>query len=308
MVNTPILFIPYIRVEYARKTFDAIKRGKPKKLYFFSDKANVNKPDEIKRNNEIRSWINEIDWDCELHTQFREEKKDLYVTIREAIQWVFDNEDYAIVLEEDCCPSLAFFDFCDCLLPKYADDKRIGLITGINPCPNYNPNGCDYIFSRNWYMWGWASWKNRWNSIDWDNLDFNAMNAYGVWNSFFHSDRERSYQYHEFKENEEFLKRTKCWDFMFTLNNICNNRMAIVPIFNLVKNIGAYGANFSGETMWQRLEVTQNNSYPINREPPYVSPDYRYDKHFFDVMYYKRTTFLWKVYKSIRKKFSFLKK
>ena len=41
MVNTPILFIPYIRVEYARKTFDAIKRGKPKKLYFFSDKANV---------------------------------------------------------------------------------------------------------------------------------------------------------------------------------------------------------------------------------------------------------------------------
>lgn len=52
--------------------------------------------------------MKEVDWDCELHTFFREEYVDVYTSVRGAMDWVFDNEEQAIILEDDCVPSVAF--------------------------------------------------------------------------------------------------------------------------------------------------------------------------------------------------------
>jgi hypothetical protein len=92
-----------------RQGKDQIKKAKPKKLYFYSNKARVDRPDEVRNNEEIRSWVKEIDWDCELHTFFREEYVDVYTSVQGAMDWVFENEEQAIVLEDDCVPSVAFF-------------------------------------------------------------------------------------------------------------------------------------------------------------------------------------------------------
>lgn len=79
--NTPILYITFARSEYARKTFDAIKLAKPKRLYFYSNKARINNIEEIRNNNEIRSYIDEIDWPCKLETFFRDEYVDIYTSL-----------------------------------------------------------------------------------------------------------------------------------------------------------------------------------------------------------------------------------
>ena len=100
MVNTPILFETFARVEYARKVWEAIKQAQPKKLYFYSNKGRIDRRGEIDKNNEIRSWINEIDWDCELHTWFRDECVDVYTSLRGAINWLFNNEEEGIILED----------------------------------------------------------------------------------------------------------------------------------------------------------------------------------------------------------------
>ena len=49
-------------------------------LYFYSNKAREDGPDEVRRNELIRSWVNEIDWDCDLHTFFRDEYVDQYTS------------------------------------------------------------------------------------------------------------------------------------------------------------------------------------------------------------------------------------
>ncbi len=79
MVNTPVLFVPFARPEYAFKTFEAIKNAKPKKLYFYSDKARENMSDEVISNNQIRALVNDIDWNCELKTFFREKHSDAFI-------------------------------------------------------------------------------------------------------------------------------------------------------------------------------------------------------------------------------------
>ena len=92
-MDTAVLFETFARPQYARQVFDQIKKAKPKKLYFYSNKARVDRPDEVRNNEEIRSWVKEVDWDCELHTFFREEYVDVYTSVRGAMDWVFDNEE-----------------------------------------------------------------------------------------------------------------------------------------------------------------------------------------------------------------------
>ena len=129
-MDTAVLFETFARPQYARQVFDQIKKAKPKKLYFYSNKARVDRPDEVRNNEEIRSWVKEIDWDCELHTFFREEYVDVYTSVQGAMDWVFENEEQAIVLEDDCVPSVAFFEYCDFFLNKYKEDKSILLPSG----------------------------------------------------------------------------------------------------------------------------------------------------------------------------------
>ena len=60
-MDTAVLFETFARPQYARQVFDQIKKAKPKKLYFYSNKARVDRPDEVRNNEEIRSWVKEVD-------------------------------------------------------------------------------------------------------------------------------------------------------------------------------------------------------------------------------------------------------
>ena len=53
MVETPVLFITFVRSGYARQTWEGIKAAKPKTLYFYSNKGRAEKEGEIERNEEI---------------------------------------------------------------------------------------------------------------------------------------------------------------------------------------------------------------------------------------------------------------
>lgn len=47
MVNTPVLFETFVRVDYARQVWEAIKVAQPKTLYFYSNKGRPEKEGEV---------------------------------------------------------------------------------------------------------------------------------------------------------------------------------------------------------------------------------------------------------------------
>lgn len=83
------------------------------------------------------------------------------------MDWVFDNEEQAIILEDDCVPSVAFFEYCDFFLDKYKEDKSIGFISGANYLKNYVPEKeNDHIYCNLFCFYGFATWKDRWKTLD----------------------------------------------------------------------------------------------------------------------------------------------
>lgn len=285
MVETAVLYIAYCRPEYARQSFDAIKRAKPKKLYFYSNIAREGHADEIKRNNEVRAMAKEVDWDCELKTYFRDEYLDMYPSLWTAIDWVFSNEEKAIVIEEDCVATKAFFDFCESMLAKYENDKNVWLISGNNFTPEYSPTDKNYFFSKYLDIWGWAGWRNRWNRLDrtmssWPTQKGKAFAKY--WNSFIQS----KWMQYRFKLAYDFYEKTGSgpWDYCFWYNASLNNGKFLKPSINLVVDVEMYGTNHNpaANMYMKEKKFSEIESFQIVNEPNSVEFDSNYDnKHFW---------------------------
>jgi len=259
MVQNPVLFMTFARPNYARQSWDAIKAAKPKTLYFYSNKGRKEKEGEIERNNEIRAYVNEIDWDCNLHTWFREEYVDIYTSLLGAKNWAFEHEETLIMLEEDTCASLAFFDFCDHFLDVYKDIKQIGFISGNNFADDYDAGERDHIICNSIHHFGWATWKDRWEMVDWHIRPQSITSGLSMFR-YFGDFWLAIYHILYFQDVTDFIEKTGCWDYVKILNQIKMNQYAVVPIYNLVQNVGVEGThihNGKGPT----FELSNHNDY-----------------------------------------------
>ena len=245
MVQTPVLYITFARPEYASQSFAAIKKAQPKKLYFYSNNARVDRPDEIQRNEEVRSFVKHIDWDCEVKTWFRDEYVDVFTSIWGAIDWVFDNEDQAIVIEEDVVTCLPFYEYMDTLLYKYKENKSVWIISGDNATPQYNPEGLSYFPTRFADIYGWATWSDRWHSLDRKMSHWESFRKSRDYHNYFGSFLQRFIQRKRYDMVYKKMDIYNPWDFIFNYNMVRNNAYCLMPYTNLVADIGVSGANHS---------------------------------------------------------------
>lgn len=268
----------FARPEYARKSWNAIKAAKPKTLYFYSNKGRKEKEGEIERNNEIRAFVNEIDWECDLHTWFREEYVDIYTSLLGAKNWAFEHEDTLIMLEEDTCASSAFFEFCDHFLEFYKDEKKINFITGNNYAKGYDAGIRDHIICNSIHYFGWATWKDRWEQIDWK-IKLHSMTSVFYFFRYFHDIWLALYYKLQFVELTPFIEKTGCWDYIKVLNQIKNDQLAVVPIYNLVKNVGIEGTH-THNGVGQIFESSNNDElghYRFNNEIQKIKSDVKFN-------------------------------
>jgi hypothetical protein len=295
MVESAVLIATFARPEYARQTFDAIKKAQPKKLYFYSNKAREDKPEEIARNNEIRAYVDEIDWECELKTYFRDEYVDVFTSLWGAYDWFFENEESGIVLEEDCVPSLAFFDFCDQLLPKYKDDQRVWLISGNNFIEGYAPIKYDYTFHYFSYMYGWASWRDRWKQTIRTDLPIDEIKEFRLLEQLHVNKKAAKKEFNTILRNRE----TNSWDYRFQTTMRCLNGLGVIPKQNLVNNIGVVGANNNGSSFSHNKMTVKDESFYINNPPPFVIADISYAEQWYKRVYLKKSNLVVRVVKKI---------
>lgn len=302
MVKTPILFEAYVRIDNARQVWEVFKEIKPEKFYFYSNKPSQNRPDQIKNNDEIRSWIKEIDWSCELHTFFRDEYVDQYTSLKSSKDWFFKNEEYGIIFEDDCVASLALFDFHEKMLKKFKDEKRIWFIGSTNYYESYNPNNFDFLFTRTLgNTYGWATWRDRWQKIDWE-PDINNMISKGLFDTYYFNNKRFTYFYkRRYKSVEDFLKRTYCWDYLMDLTLIKNDGLLVIPAKNLLTNIGKVGEHYTdGDDLVINRDRYEGEKYEITNEPTYVHEDIQYDTFVYNKQF-SYIDYLWSLLKSFIK-------
>ena len=131
-LTTPVAFLIFNRVDTTARVFEAIRQARPPKLLVVADGPRPGREGEAALCEQARSVIARVDWPCEVLTNFADTNLGCRKRVSSGIDWVFSTVPEAIILEDDCLPDPTFFRFCDELLERYRDDKRVMMISGDN--------------------------------------------------------------------------------------------------------------------------------------------------------------------------------
>lgn len=239
-LKTPILMIVWTRPDLTRQVFEQIRKVRPRQLFIAGDAGRH--PEEQAKCDKAREILKEVDWPCEVKTLFQVKNLGCKYGISTAVTWFFNNVEEGIILEDDCLPDESFFYYCQELLEKYRDDKRIMHISGDNfqqTNKNFACNG-DYYFSRIAHEWGWATWRRAWNLYDISMSNWPLAKKSGLLYDIFKNGAVAYYWGHMFDDhsNKKMERKMDAWDGQWVFACLYNNGLCINPRTNLVSNIG----------------------------------------------------------------------
>jgi hypothetical protein len=163
---TPILFLIFNRPATTRLVFESIRAMRPTTLYVAADGPRDGVESDADRCEEARRIASAVDWNCDVHTLFREQNHGIGRGVAAAITWFFKHVPEGIVLEDDCLPGASFYRFCAELLEYHRDRPAVMHISGNNFQYGRLRGEGSYYFSQYTHCWGWASWRRAWQRFD----------------------------------------------------------------------------------------------------------------------------------------------
>jgi hypothetical protein len=280
--TTPVAFLIFNRPDLTQIVFDAIARAKPKKLFVVADGPRF--PEEAEKCRQARAVIDKIDWECEVFKNFSDKNLGCGRRISSGIDWVFSSVDEAIFLEDDCLPIESFFLFCQELLERYRDDKRIMAIGGNNFQSGQKRTAFSYHFSKYSGCWGWASWRRAWHHYDYEMKTWPAFKQAGMMKMICPDPHEQRFWTKLFDSMHENPLGIDTWDHQWKYACWSQNGLAIEPSVNLVANIGLGrpDASHTKESDPLLAELSKAQDLWEIRHPPFVVRHHDADNHIFD--------------------------
>ena len=282
-MKTPVLVISYKRKQGLKQVIESVKKYAPDRVYLFSD-GPKNKQ-ELALVSEVRDFLlNEIDWNCEIKTNFSQVNLGCKYGPQTAISWFFENEDQGIILEDDTVPVPSFYPFVEKLLSKYKSDLRVWNIGGTNRLEEETEEVSDsYFLSRFAYTWGWATWADRWKSHlsqlpsfleDSDNLRRSNTTHQAIVDNWVNM------------ATVSYKDELDAWDYLWSLRVFMNHGLSVVPKNNLI-NYEGYGP----EATHTKSSTAVKHQYPARelklplRDPNNLVPNSYYDKKLFEEIF-----------------------
>ena len=201
-----------------------------------------------------------------------------------AISWAFETEERLIILEDDCVPSLSFFQFCNELLEKYAGNNRVMHISGTRWNEEYLIDDCDFFYTRYAHIWGWATWKRAWQLYDYRMKDYPLFTEKKILNTILCDNPPLVKRWNYLFNNIYLLEKKHTWDYQWQYAMFKNNALSINSVKNLVTNIGSDG-------MHSKEETFEHNRQRHELLKPLQAPAFFYPQYGFDA-YHGRKFFL----------------
>lgn len=268
MNKTPILIITYNRPKLTHKLVEFMNNLSGYKFYVFND-GPKNKRDE-KLVDSVRKEIKLLNG---LHkTNFQKSNLGCQKGVETAIDWVFDENDRAIIIEDDIILDKSFFPFAEELLARYEDDDRVMMISADNLIYD-SKMPYSYFFSKHSSIWGWATWKRSWKKYHLIKKEFNILEKHKYLLNINHGVKSK-FKYFISAINGS----VDTWDFIWDFSLKVNSGLCIYPKYNLAKNKG-FGKNATHTKYLSKNAFLETCAlkFPLSH-PPFVFANEKYEK------------------------------
>ena len=171
---------PIIIFTYRRKIDEVIESllknrlAIESELYIFSDgyKNEIDKQDVL----EVRKHLKEIDGFKNVTVIESSNNKGLANSIIAGVTQIIDEYGRVIVLEDDLLVSNDFLEYMNEALEFYEEDEKIWSIAGYAPELSCVKESNEELYlSTRGSSWGWATWSDRWKTVDWSVADWQEL-------------------------------------------------------------------------------------------------------------------------------------
>lgn len=235
-LNTAVAFCVFNRLETTKRVLNEIRRARPPRLYIIADGPRKNREDDRAKVQAVRQCIEEgIDWECSVYKSYSEDNLGCGKRVSSGLDWVFETEEEAIVLEDDCLPTPSFFRYCQDMLEHYRYHDEILMISGSNPHSGSYNSQESYFFTKVPFIWGWATWRRSWKLYDFDLKSLPANRR----NPVFKETLPRMARWMYMAQFETLYKHQyDTWDYQLLYAGIVAHKLCITPAGNLVENVG----------------------------------------------------------------------
>lgn len=276
-LRTPVAFLIFNRPHTTERVFAEIAKAKPPKLFIVADGPRRGRKGEAEKCAAARAIIEQVNWDCEVLKNYAEENLGMGRREYSGFDWVFDNVEEAILLEDDCLPHPTFFRFCEELLEKYRFDTRVMGISGNNFQFGRRRTKYSYYFSHYVHCWGWATWKRAWQAYDFEMRLWPEFEQ-GEWLKDILIDA-RAIKYWEKIFHMVLRGEIDTWDYQWMFACWIQHGLTILPNVNLVENIGfAPDGTYCKEPGNCLANICKTAmTFPL-RHPPFMIRDFLADQ------------------------------
>lgn len=241
-INTaPICLFVYARLEVTKKTIESLKKchlSSESDLHIFSDGPKEGDEEKVTL---VREYINSISGFKSISIYESKNNNGLAKSIISGVSKILSSNNSVIVIEDDLVLSNGFLNYINQALLFYENKNNILSISGYALPINY-PKGYKYhaTFGLRASSWGWATWKNRWEVIDWEarsykNFKFNVFKRI----LFNRGGSDMSHML-----DKQMSGKINSWAIRFCFHQFQHKMFDVFPTKSLVDNIG-WGAEAS---------------------------------------------------------------
>lgn len=264
MDYAPIVMFVYNRADHFTQTYEALAKcpeAKNSILYIFSDGAkNDNAKPQVEQVRQTAKGFAEKNDFKQLVLTESPENKGLAKSVINGVTNVIDKYGSVIVVEDDCVPSPYFLRYMNRALRFYKNDKSVGSIAGYTPPITFSESyHLDVFAAYRSCSWGWATWKEIWNKVDW-NLTYmrdfyNNPEMIKKLNSF---GSDRFVRLHR-----NAVSNANSWSVKFGAHHIKNDLLTIYPRYSYISNIGCDETGVHSKSVdAEKMRVDLNKAIP----------------------------------------------
>lgn len=235
MTLAPIILFTYKRLDTLKLTVESLQRNylaSESELHIFSDAAKG--PLDLVAVAAVRSFIKSITGFKTVVIYESPQNKGLANSIIEGVSDIFKKNEAVIVLEDDLVSSPNFLNYMNEGLLFYKDKKQVFSIAGYSiPIQTANEDFDVYVTNRS-SSWGWATWKDRWLTIDWEVTDYpDFKNSASLRSDFNKMGSDMSQML-----DRQMNGKINSWAIRWCYHQFKNNLFSIHPLVSKIDNVG----------------------------------------------------------------------
>ncbi len=179
-----------------------------------------------------------------------------------------------IVVEDDLHLSPSFLIYMNTMLQAYESDNRIMQISGFGVKISSSTKDYSEIYlNKRAQSWGWATWKNRWDTMDWEISDYELFMKNKIQKrNFKRLGSDLLQTLHSYKKENKDI-----WLIAYIYNMYSKNMFSVCPFRSLVRNDG-FGVDASNCKNYNRYRIDFNKEILKSDAPQSIVYDENHGK------------------------------